>query len=469
MAQILARHASPLTTTVTRIRVTRRCLNASDTCPVRFGAKALSSPLRNEISLLSSNRIFLKTSTAQGFACDACSTPDHLIRSRSGISVTLEEGVCLDLERLLDRSLSVDPHPEPEGIRDRAVLVTGAAGSIGSALSLRLLNCRPARLLLLDRSEFNLHRLRLDLEDHPGTSTAEFLLGDLLDTGLLEEVLLRTSPDVVFHVAAFKQVPMLEQHPLAALRNNTLGTAALVRVLGDDGDRRLVTISTDKAVSPRSILGASKRIAELVLLSSAVARPRGTAIRLGNVLGSSGSVLPRFREQMASRRPLTVTHPNVARYFVTAAEAVGLILRAFDLGGGGDILVANLGEPTSILDLARRLLRNAGRDPEEDDGIIFTGLRPGEKLREQMVDSAEGTAPTADPVLRRIVGESPSREQAEAWIEELESLVRGRNARGVVEAVCRILPGYRPSETLLQAIAVPSTLGTGNDREETGR
>ncbi|MCI0408234.1 MAG: polysaccharide biosynthesis protein, partial [Acidobacteria bacterium] len=242
----------------------------------------------------------------------------------------------MELERLLDRSLSIAPHPEPEGIRDRAVLVTGAGGSIGSALSRRLLNCRPARLLLLDRSEFNLHKLRLDLEDQPAMSTAEFLLGDLLEAGLLEEVLLRTPPDIVFHVAAFKQVPMLERHPLAALRNNTLVTAALVRALADDGDKRLVTISTDKAVNPRSILGASKRIAELVLLSFAVARPRGTAIRLGNVLGSCGSVLPRFREQVASRRPLTVTHPDAARYFVTTAEAVGLILRASDLGVGGD-------------------------------------------------------------------------------------------------------------------------------------
>ncbi len=376
----------------------------------------------------------------------------------------------MELERLLDRSLSIAPHPEPEGIRDRAVLVTGAGGSIGSALSRRLLNCRPARLLLLDRSEFNLHKLRLDLEDQPAMSTAEFLLGDLLEAGLLEEVLLRTPPDIVFHVAAFKQVPMLERHPLAALRNNTLVTAALVRALADDGDKRLVTISTDKAVNPRSILGASKRIAELVLLSFAVARPRGTAIRLGNVLGSCGSVLPRFREQVASRRPLTVTHPDAARYFVTTAEAVGLILRASDLGVGGDILFANLGEPTFILDLARRVLRDAGRDPDEDGGIIFTGLRPGEKLREQGVDSAEETAPTADPVLRRIVGESPSREQAEAWIEELESLVRSRDARGAVEAVCRILPGYRPSETLLQASgAVPSTLGNGNARREAGR
>jgi len=367
-----------------------------------------------------------------------------------------EKEADVELERPQDQSPSVAPHPVTEEIRGRVVLITGAGGSIGSALSRRLLSCHPARLLLLDGSEYNLYRLRLDLEEWPAASGAVFILGDLLEAGLLEEVLLRTPPDIVFHVAGFKQVPTLEKHPLAAVRNNTLGTAALVRRLGRDEDRRLVMISTDKAVSPRSIMGASKRLAELILLSCAVARPRGTAIRLGNVLGTCGSVLPRFREQLVSRRPLTVTHPDVTRYFLSTTEAVELILRALDLGLGGDILVPNLGQPASVLELARRMLRSTGRDPEENGAILFTGLRPGEKLHEELVDSAEHTAATGDPALRRIVGESPPQERVEAWIEILETLVLSRDSRGVVEAVCKILPGFRPSESLLEEIgAVP--------------
>lgn len=285
----------------------------------------------------------------------------------------------------------------------RTVLVTGAGGSIGSELCRQVARFSPARLVLYELSEYALYSIEQDLQAAFPRLELVRLIGDVKDLDHLRASFARWRPQVVFHAAAFKHVPLMEEphNAGAALRNNTLGTYHAALVAAEQGAERFVLISTDKAVNPTNVMGATKRAAELVVSALAAEHPgtRFMAVRFGNVLGSSGSVIPKFKAQIAAGGPVTVTHPDIIRYFMTIPEAARLVLQAAAIGETGQVLVLDMGEPVRIVDLARTMIRLAGRT-EQDIPIVFSGLRPGEKLYEELLADDDATVPTAVPRLR---------------------------------------------------------------------
>lgn len=288
-------------------------------------------------------------------------------------------------------------------IAGRTVLITGAGGSIGSELCRQVARFAPARVVLYELSEFNLYTIEQELSQAFPNVVLVRLIGDVKDLAHLRAACAAWRPDVVFHAAAFKHVPLMEEehNALAALRNNTLGTYHAALAAAEAGCARFVLISTDKAVNPTNVMGATKRAAEMVVSMMAASHPgtRFMAVRFGNVLGSSGSVIPKFKEQIARGGPVTVTHPDIIRYFMTIPEAARLVLQAAAVGESGQVLVLDMGEPVRIVDLARDLIRLAGHTPQEIP-IVFSGLRPGEKLYEELLADADDTLPTAVPRLR---------------------------------------------------------------------
>jgi len=277
----------------------------------------------------------------------------------------------------------------------KTVLVTGAGGSIGSELCRQLARFAPAKLVLYELSEFNLYSIEQDLGLRFPNLPLVRVIGDVKDLAHLQHTCGHWRPQVVFHAAAFKHVPLMEEdhNALAALRNNTLGTWHAARAAAEVGAERFVLISTDKAVNPTNVMGATKRAAEMVVSMMAADHPgtRFMAVRFGNVLGSSGSVIPKFKEQIARGGPVTVTHPDIIRYFMTIPEAARLVLQAAAIGESGQVLVLDMGEPVKIVDLARDLIRLAGRTVQEIP-IVFSGLRPGEKLYEELLADADNSA-----------------------------------------------------------------------------
>ena len=337
-------------------------------------------------------------------------------------------------------------------LQGRTVLITGAGGSIGSELCRQVARFGPARLVLYELSEFNLYSIEQELGELFPALPLVRLIGDVKDLGHLRQTFARWRPQVVFHAAAFKHVPLMEEqgNAWAALRNNTLGTWHAALAAAETAAERFVLISTDKAVNPTNVMGATKRAAEMVvshMAAEAAAVHPGTrfiAVRFGNVLGSSGSVIPKFKEQIERGGPVTVTHPDIIRYFMTIPEAARLVLQAAAIGDSGQVLVLDMGEPVKIVDLARDLIRLAGHAPE-DIAIAFTGLRPGEKLYEELLADEDATLPTAVPRLRIArLSTEPAR------LEELLALAAGGGATPqdaeVRRALWHAVPGYRQPE-----------------------
>ncbi len=287
-------------------------------------------------------------------------------------------------------------------LRGATVLVTGAGGSIGSELCRQIAPYAPARLVLYELSEFNLYTVEQELTERWPQIELVRLIGDVKDLAHLRSTFARWQPAVVFHAAAFKHVPLMEDHNAwAALRNNTLGTWNAAQAAAEAQVQRFVLISTDKAVNPTNVMGATKRAAEMVVSAMAASHPgtRFMAVRFGNVLGSSGSVIPKFKEQIARGGPVTVTHPDIIRYFMTIPEAARLVLQAAAIGESGQVLVLDMGEPVKIVDLARQLIRLSGH-AEGEIAIEFSGLRPGEKLYEELLAQADATIATPIRQLR---------------------------------------------------------------------
>ncbi|MCG3189232.1 MAG: hypothetical protein LKCHEGNO_01523 [Burkholderiaceae bacterium] len=287
-------------------------------------------------------------------------------------------------------------------LRGKTVLITGAGGSIGAELCRQVAHYEPAALVLYELSEFNLYTIEQDLGERFAALPLVRVIGDVKDLDHLRHTMARTRPQVVFHAAAFKHVPLMEEgNALAALRNNTLGTHHAALAAGEAGVERFVLISTDKAVNPTNVMGATKRAAEMVVSALAAQHPatRFVAVRFGNVLGSSGSVIPKFKEQIARGGPVTVTHPEIIRYFMTIPEAARLVLQAAAIGESGQVLVLDMGEPVKIVDMARQLIRLSGH-AADDVAIEFSGLRAGEKLYEELLADADTTVATVVPQLR---------------------------------------------------------------------
>jgi FlaA1/EpsC-like NDP-sugar epimerase len=338
---------------------------------------------------------------------------------------------------------------------DKTILLTGAGGSIGSALAKAILASGPKLLILLEHSEHNLHQLRTELADIPNRASLLPLLGDVCDVSLLTEIFERHRPDTVFHTAAFKHVPLMETNPIAAVWNNAIGTYRLAKVAAEHRAPRLIMISTDKVANPRSMMGASKRIAELALLGFGGQETRMRAVRLGNVLGTQGSVVPLFLEQIARGGPVTVTHPEVCRYFVTLLEAVEVILKIALRESGDGIFVPEMGLPVKILDLANHLIRHVRSAQSKTIPITFTGLRPGDKMKEALVSDGESLEPGTQAGIHRIRGREVPKDEWGADVLELTEAVHRRDLAALLEIVHHLVPEYQPSSTLLELLSSP--------------
>jgi FlaA1/EpsC-like NDP-sugar epimerase len=362
------------------------------------------------------------------------------------------------IEDLLRRDAVVlDEAAIARDLRGRVVLVTGAGGSVGSELCRQIGRFEPARVVLVERAEnalFEIHRELLEL--HRGVAVAP-CVADITDGARIEQILSEFKPEVVFHAAAHKHVPMMEWNPFEAIKNNVFGTASLANAARAHGVRSFVMISTDKAVNPTSVMGASKRAAEIYVQAMAEAsETRFVTVRFGNVLGSNGSVVPIFREQIARGGPVTVTHPDMKRYFMTIPEACQLVLEAGAMGRGGEIFILDMGEPVKIVDLARDLIQLSGLSTD-DIQIVFSGVRPGEKLYEELSIAEESVEKTVHPqvYVGRTVAESLTATRAK--LEYLRAAVEQQQREGLFAALSRIVPEYqRESEAVERAAsAVP--------------
>ncbi|MGE0719033.1 MAG: polysaccharide biosynthesis protein [Alphaproteobacteria bacterium] len=340
-------------------------------------------------------------------------------------------------------------------VAGRRVLVTGAGGTIGGELTRQIAAFGPARLALLDASEFNLYSIDLEIaERHPGLPRTA-VLADVRDRARIEAAIAGEAPDLVFHAAALKHVPMVELNPLEGLLTNAVGTRHVADACRTAGVEAMVLISTDKAVNPVNVMGATKRLAESWCQAlDVVERRRGggtrfVTVRFGNVLGSTGSVVPLFQRQLAAGGPLTVTHPEMTRYFMTVREAVELVLQASVLGVegeavAGEIFVLDMGEPVRIVELARQMIRLAGRRPDTDVRIEFVGLRPGEKLTEELFHDAEALMPTAHPAIRRAAPRTVDAAFLARGLDEMAEAARSGRTESALAALARMVPDYGP-------------------------
>jgi FlaA1/EpsC-like NDP-sugar epimerase len=326
------------------------------------------------------------------------------------------------------------------------VLVTGAGGSIGSELCRQIARIRPAKLVLLDNAEPALFEIERELVRERGFLAAAAVVGDVKDAAKLRQVFDKYRPSVVFHAAAYKHVAMMEANPLEAVRNNTLGTRVLADVAIEHAAKRFVLVSTDKAANPRTVMGQSKALAEWIVEAwgnREGIETRFVAVRFGNVLGSSGSVIPIFRRQIARGGPVTVTHPEMTRFFMTIPEAVQLVVQAGAIGGRGQVYVLDMGEPVRIVDLAERMIRLSGKEPGAEIAIEFIGPAPGEKLREELVGAGELVSPSPYPKIDLITQPPVDAQWLEGELGRLERLVAEGDTLEVVGSLNRLVGSSR--------------------------
>ncbi|HNC78175.1 MAG TPA: nucleoside-diphosphate sugar epimerase/dehydratase [Rhodocyclaceae bacterium] len=384
------------------------------------------------------------------------------VDERLSTSHSLSEVRQLDVEDLLGRDpVRIDTEQVQDYLRGKAVMVTGAGGSIGAELCRQIARFEPSVLVCFELSEFALYRLIEDFAREFPRLQLVALAGDVKDAVRVDEVIGRYRPNVIFHAAAYKHVPLMEEdNAWQAVRNNVMGTFQVARAAVAFGVPRFVLVSTDKAVNPTNVMGATKRLAEQVCQAFALeGRSQFEIVRFGNVLASAGSVIPKFQAQIAAGGPVTVTHPEITRYFMSIHEAAQLVLQAGSMGQGGEIFVMDMGEPVRIQDLARDMIRLSGRS-EDDIRIVFTGLRPGEKLYEEVLADSERTRPTHHPKLRI------ARAQAveSGWLDMLALWLRQRRAVPAAEVrreLRRWVPEYTPSS---HAVPLTKVSDTGRQR-----
>lgn len=348
-------------------------------------------------------------------------------------------------------------------IHGRSVMVTGGGGSIGSELCRQIARFNPAALVIFERSENDLFRVHLELSERFPDVAVIPQIGDIREYARVESVIRRFHVESIFHAAAYKHVPMMESHVVEAVKNNVLGTANLAMAAHAAGVEQFVMISSDKAVNPVNIMGLTKRVAELIVSAmpgpGEGGRTRFVSVRFGNVLGSNGSVVPLFKQQIAAGGPVTVTHPDMRRYFMTIPEAVQLVLQASTMGKGSEVFVLDMGEPVRIVDLARNMIRLSGREAEIE--IRFTGLRPGEKLFEELITGGEDILPTYHEKILIFRGPRNPWADMERWLARMEALAADGGEPDIIAHMSALVPEYRPAELRKPPRHAPSAVASG--------
>ena len=353
----------------------------------------------------------------------------------------------VSVEDLLKRdAISLDLPELHRWIDQKTLLVTGSAGSIGSEICRQLLNFAPQRLVMVDRWENGQFDRERELKAAFPNAEIEVVIGDITDSSRMSQIFMKYRPDIVFHAAAYKHVPLMEANPGEAIKNISLATQNLADLADRTGVDAFVMISTDKAVNPTNVMGTCKRVAELYVQAIAQkSECRFVTVRFGNVLDSAGSVVPTFREQIANGGPITVTHPDINRFFMTIPEASQLVIQAGAMGKGGEIFVLDMGEPVKIVDLANDMIRLCGLRPGEDIEIDFVGLRPGEKLYEELHVEGEEHLATSHPKIM-VTNSIPERfDLISTALAELESLTSAPREQ-IIEELCRVVPQYKPQQ-----------------------
>lgn len=361
-----------------------------------------------------------------------------LISGKAKISELRE----VNIDDLLGREpVDVDLAIVREVLGHRVVVVTGAAGSIGSELCRQILGYGPSRLVCVDQNETGLFYLQMELDRRPEAKSVSYCVADYSDSSRMQGIFIQNQVDIVFHAAAYKHVPLMEQNPREALKNNVFGLLTLLDVANAADCENFVLISSDKAVNPSSIMGCTKRIGELILASFPSKNMKCASVRFGNVLGSQGSVLPVFQRQLLENRRITVTHPEITRFFITIGQAVSLVLQAGAIGEHGDVLVLDMGEPVRIVDLARTLIRLHGKR-EKDVEIQFTGLRPGEKLYEELFYAHEQVHETACDKIKRSFGTVLAWPELKAGLDEIREAMYRISDAELRARIKKIVPAY---------------------------
>ena len=388
-----------------------------------------------------------------------------LLRRGGGVERASDVGPIL-LEDLIDRPEAAPDRAAMRAlVEGRRVCITGAGGTIGAELARQIAEYGPAHLTLIDNAEYNLYRIDLELAEVYPKLSRSTVLGDVRDPDSVACTFACSRPELVFHAAALKHVHMVETNPDEGVLTNAVGTRNVADACISIGARAMVLVSTDKSVDPTSVMGATKRIAESycqALAHSAVAGDlRLVTVRFGNVIGSSGSVVPLFQRQIVAGGPVTVTHPDAARYFMTTREAVQLLLQASALGvaeEGGGIYVLDMGEPIKIVDLARRMIRLAGLTPDRDIEIVYTGLRPGEKKGESLFHRAEPMVVTEMPGILKARSRPADIAFMRRRLDQLAAAARDRRTRDTLALAAAMVPEYEPSDGALSATPAASGL-----------
>ena len=411
-------------------------------------------------------QIFIAVPSANGDQIrrivDACQKCNIFYKILPGIGELIDGRVSVKLLRDISYEDLLGRLPVKlniKGIRNyldgKTILITGCGGSIGSELCRQVMKYQPRNLILLDSSESNLFNIQMEMQNEHSCRHCEAILGRVQDETLMNNIFEKYKPEVVFHAAAYKHVPMLEKNPWQAVFNNIIGSRVVMEMAVEHHVDRFVLVSTDKAVRPANVMGASKRVTELIMQCQQGNGTRFMAVRFGNVVGSSGSVIPLFRRQIEQGGPVTVTHPEVNRFFMTIPEASQMILQAGAMGEGGEIFILRMGTPVKIADMARDLIRLSGKEPDVDIKIVYTGLRDGEKLYEELITVGEDLLPTGHEKVMALRSnncfngaKNPQEARKHLYhdLDELEKIAVRQDAKGIKIKLKEIVPEYTPQE-----------------------